>query len=92
MIFGPRAPLSPLRVILLAQPGQMDSSGTYLLRHQDRGSPAILVRMLLTAAGIDPRVAGYTAALAPDANERWRGQQVQSPVSDVNSRITAGSG
>jgi hypothetical protein len=31
-----RAAEPPLRVVLLAQPAQMASSGTYLLRHQDR--------------------------------------------------------
>ncbi|HEY2532406.1 MAG TPA: hypothetical protein VGJ20_31500 [Xanthobacteraceae bacterium] len=70
----------------------MGSSGTYLLRHQDRSSLAIFVRhlyggTLVTVAGTDPRVAGllYIAALPPDANETSKNQQAQFPVIDIFS-------
>jgi hypothetical protein len=55
----------------------MGSSGTYLLRHQDHSSLAILVRhsyggILITAAGIASRMG--VAAPAPDANETSQSQ------------------
>ena len=81
-------------MILLALPGQMGSSGTYLLRHQDRSSLAIFVRQsyggtLITEVGIDSRIAGLAcvAAPAPDANETSQSQQAQFPVTDVFSHI-----
>jgi hypothetical protein len=78
-------------VVLLAQPVQMGSSGTYLLRHQGRSSPAILVRHSYggTLITIDPSAA---AALAPDANEISQGQQAQFSVTDVFSRIDVADG
>src|SRR6201997_5257141 len=57
-------------------------------------TPAILVGhsyggSVITAAGIDDRVAGlvYIAALAPDADETSQSQQQKFPVTDVFSYI-----
>jgi pimeloyl-ACP methyl ester carboxylesterase len=57
-------------------------------------SPAILVGYsyggtLITAAGVDPRVAGlvYIAALAPDSDETSQSQQSKFPVTDVFSHV-----
>jgi hypothetical protein len=88
MTFGSRAPLSPLRVVLLAQLAQMGSSATDLLRHKDRSSPAILVRhsyggSLITAAGV---------ALAPRANETSQSRQAQFPITDISSHIDVADG
>jgi pimeloyl-ACP methyl ester carboxylesterase len=49
---------------------------------------------LITAAGIDPRVAGlvYIAALAPDADETSQSQQDKFPVTDVFSHIEVADG
>jgi len=62
-------------------------------------SPAILVGhsyggTLITAAGIDHRVAGlvYIAALAPDADETSQSQQAKFPVTDVFSYVEVADG
>src|SRR6266478_8931963 len=49
---------------------------------------------LITAAGVDPRVAGlvYIAALAPDADETSQSQQSNFPVTDVFSHIEVADG
>ena len=61
--------------------------------------PAILVGhsyggTLITAAGIDPRVAGlvYIAALAPDADESSQSQQSKFPVTEIFSHIEVADG
>jgi len=63
------------------------------------GSPAILVGhsyggTLITAAGIDDRVAGlvYIAALAPDEGETSQSQQNQFPSTDVFAHIEVADG
>jgi pimeloyl-ACP methyl ester carboxylesterase len=62
-------------------------------------SPAILVGhsyggSLITAAGVDDRVAGlvYIAALAPDEDETSQSQQDKFPVTDVFSHIEVADG
>lgn len=62
-------------------------------------SPAILVGhsyggSVITAAGIDDRVAGlvYIAALAPDGNETSQSQQAKYPVTDVFSYVAVADG
>ena len=62
-------------------------------------SPAVLVGhsyggSVITAAGIDDRVAGlvYIAALAPDAGETSQSQLAQFPVTDVFSHIEVADG
>lgn len=62
-------------------------------------SPAILVGhsyggTLITAAGVDPRVAGlvYIAALAPNADETSQSQQSKFPVTDVFSHVEVADG
>src|SRR5579864_5608611 len=62
-------------------------------------SPAILVGhsyggSVITAAGIDDRVAGlvYIAALAPDAGETSQSQQEEFPVTDVFKTIEGADG
>ena len=62
-------------------------------------SPAILVGhsyggAVITAAGIDDRVAGlvYIAAVAPDAGETVQSQLTQFPTTDVFSHIEAADG
>jgi pimeloyl-ACP methyl ester carboxylesterase len=62
-------------------------------------SPAILVGhsyggSLITAAGVDDRVAGlvYIAALAPDEDETSQSQQEKFPVTDVFSHIEVADG
>jgi pimeloyl-ACP methyl ester carboxylesterase len=62
-------------------------------------SPAILVGhsyggTVITAAGIDNRVAGlvYIAALAPDADETSQSQQEKFPVTDVFSHVEVADG
>jgi pimeloyl-ACP methyl ester carboxylesterase len=62
-------------------------------------SPALLVGhsyggTVITAAGIDPRVAGliYIAALAPDADETSQSQVAKFPVTDVFSHIEVADG
>ena len=62
-------------------------------------SPAILVGhsyggSVITAAGIDDRVAGlvYIAALAPDAGETSQSQISQFPTTDVFSHIEVADG
>ena len=62
-------------------------------------SPAILVGhsyggSLITAAGVDPRVAAlvYIAALAPDADETSQTLQAKFPVTDVFSHIDVADG
>ena len=62
-------------------------------------SPAILVGhsyggSVITAAGVDDRVAGlvYIAALAPDADETSQSQQTKFPVTDVFKRIEVADG
>jgi pimeloyl-ACP methyl ester carboxylesterase len=62
-------------------------------------SPAILVGhsyggSVITAAGVDDRVAGlvYLAALAPDEDETSQGLQDQFPVTDVFSHIEVADG
>jgi len=62
-------------------------------------SPAVLVGhsyggSVITAAGIDDRVAGlvYIAALAPDAGETSQSQLAKFPVSDVFSHIEVADG
>src|SRR6266478_9090899 len=62
-------------------------------------SPIILVGhsyggTLITAAGVDPRVAGlvYIAALAPDADETSQSQQSNFPVTDVFSYVEVADG
>ena len=62
-------------------------------------SPAILVGhsyggSVITAAGIDDRVAGlvYIAALAPDADETSQSQQEKFPVTDVFSHVEVADG
>jgi pimeloyl-ACP methyl ester carboxylesterase len=62
-------------------------------------SPAILVGhsyggSVITAAGIDERVAGlvYIAALAPDADETSQSQQAEFPVTDVFKQIEVADG
>jgi pimeloyl-ACP methyl ester carboxylesterase len=62
-------------------------------------SPAILVGhsyggSVITAAGVDDRVAGlvYLAALAPDESETSQSQLDQFPVSDVFSHIEVADG
>jgi pimeloyl-ACP methyl ester carboxylesterase len=62
-------------------------------------SPAILVGhsyggSVITAAGIDDRVAGlvYVAALAPDETETSQGQQDKFPVTDVFSHVEIADG
>src|SRR5881398_1623440 len=62
-------------------------------------SPAILVGhsyggSVITAAGVDDRVAGlvYLAALAPDEGETSQSQLDQFPVSDVFSHIDVAGG
>jgi len=62
-------------------------------------SPAILVGhsyggSVITAAGIDDRVAGlvYIAALAPDADETSQSQQEKFPVTDVFKYIEVADG
>jgi pimeloyl-ACP methyl ester carboxylesterase len=62
-------------------------------------SPAILVGhsyggSVITAAGIDDRVAGlvYIAALAPDVDETSQSQQEKFPVTDVFSHIELADG
>src|SRR5215475_1342444 len=61
--------------------------------------PAILVGhsyggSVITAAGIDDRVAGlvYIAALAPDEDETSQSQQNKFPVTDVFSHIEVADG
>lgn len=61
--------------------------------------PAVLVGhsyggTIITAAGIDPRVAGlvYIAALAPDADETSQSQQSKFPVTDVFQHIEVADG
>jgi pimeloyl-ACP methyl ester carboxylesterase len=63
------------------------------------GSPAILVGhsyggSVITAAGIDDRVAGlvYIAALAPDADETSQSIQEKFPTTDVFSQIEVADG
>jgi pimeloyl-ACP methyl ester carboxylesterase len=63
------------------------------------GSPAILVGhsyggTVITAAGIDDRVAGlvYIAALAPDADETSQSQQDKFPTTDVFAHIEVADG
>src|SRR6266404_456305 len=62
-------------------------------------SPAILVGhsyggTVITAAGVDPRVAGlvYIAALAPDSDETSQSQQSKFPVTDVFSHVEVANG
>jgi pimeloyl-ACP methyl ester carboxylesterase len=62
-------------------------------------SPAILVGhsyggAVITAAGIDDRVAGlvYIAALAPDETETSQGQQAKFPVTDAFGQIEIADG
>src|SRR6185436_15693586 len=62
-------------------------------------SPAILVGhsyggSVITAAGIDDRVAGlvYIAALAPDADETSQSQQQKFPVTDVFKYVEVADG
>jgi pimeloyl-ACP methyl ester carboxylesterase len=62
-------------------------------------SPAILVGhshggSVITAAGVDDRVAGlvYLAALAPDEGETSQSQQDQFPVTDIFSYIEVADG
>lgn len=62
-------------------------------------SPAILVGhsyggTVITAAGVDDRVAGlvYIAALAPDTDETSQSQQEKFPVTDVFSHIEVANG
>jgi pimeloyl-ACP methyl ester carboxylesterase len=62
-------------------------------------SPVVLVGhsyggTLITAAGIDPRVAAlvYIAALAPDADETSQSQQEKFPVTDVFSYVEVADG
>ena len=62
-------------------------------------SPAILVGhsyggTVITAAGMDSRVAGlvYIAALAPDANETSQSQQSKFPTTDVFAHIEVADG
>jgi pimeloyl-ACP methyl ester carboxylesterase len=62
-------------------------------------NPAILVGhsyggTLITAAGIDPRVAGlvYIAALAPDADETSQSQQEKFPTTDILSHVEVADG
>src|SRR5262245_2457727 len=62
-------------------------------------SPAILVGhsyggSVITAAGVDDRVAGlvYIAALAPDEGETSQSQQDQIPPSDVFSHVEVADG
>jgi len=62
-------------------------------------SPAILVGhsyggTVITAAGVDPRVAGlvYIAALAPDSDETSQSQQSKFPVTDVFSHVEVADG
>ena len=62
-------------------------------------SPVVLVGhsyggTLITAAGVDDRVAGlvYIAALAPDADETSQSQQAKFPVTDVFSHIEVTDG
>ena len=49
---------------------------------------------VITAAGMDPRVAGlvYIAALAPDADETSQGQQNKFPATDVFQHIEVADG
>jgi pimeloyl-ACP methyl ester carboxylesterase len=49
---------------------------------------------VITAAGVDPRVAGlvYIAALAPDANETSQSQQDQFPKTDIFAHIEVAEG
>ena len=61
--------------------------------------PAILVGhsyggTLITAAGVDPRVAGlvYIAALAPDSDETSQSLQSKFPVTDVFSHVEVADG
>jgi pimeloyl-ACP methyl ester carboxylesterase len=63
------------------------SSPTILVGHSYGGS-------VITAAGIDERVAGlvYIAALAPDAGETSQSQQDQFPASDVFSHVEVAEG
>jgi pimeloyl-ACP methyl ester carboxylesterase len=62
-------------------------------------SPVLLVGhsyggTLITAAGIDPRVAGlvYIAALAPDADETSQSQQDQFPRTEIFSSVDVADG
>src|SRR5690349_4394045 len=62
-------------------------------------SPAILVGhsyggSVITAAGVDDRVAGlvYIAALAPDRDETSQSQQEKFPVTDAFSQIEVADG
>jgi pimeloyl-ACP methyl ester carboxylesterase len=62
-------------------------------------SPAILVGhsyggTVITAAGVDSRVAGlvYIAALAPDSDETSQSQQSKFPVTDVFSHVEVADG
>jgi pimeloyl-ACP methyl ester carboxylesterase len=62
-------------------------------------SPAILVGhsyggSVITAAGVDDRVAGlvYIAALAPDADETSQSQQEKFPVTDVFKYVEVADG
>ena len=62
-------------------------------------SPALLVGhsyggSVITAAGIDDRVAGlvYIAALAPDETETSQGQQDKFPVTDVFAHVEIADG
>lgn len=62
-------------------------------------NPVILVGhsyggTLITAAGVDPRVAGlvYIAALAPDSDETSQSQQEKFPVTEVFSHIEVADG
>jgi pimeloyl-ACP methyl ester carboxylesterase len=61
--------------------------------------PAILVGhsyggTVITAAGVDPRVAGlvYIAALAPNSDETSQSQQSKFPVTDVFSHVEVADG
>jgi pimeloyl-ACP methyl ester carboxylesterase len=63
------------------------------------GTPAILVGhsyggTVITAAGVDDRVAGlvYVCALAPDADETSQSQQEKFPTTDVFSHIEVADG
>jgi len=53
-----------------------------------------MAETLITAAGIDPRVAGlvYIAALAPDAGETSQSPQSKFPVADIFSHIEVADG
>ena len=88
--------------VIAAQYGLDTLAGDVAAVKSARGrvsSPAILVGhsyggTLITAAGVDPRVAGlvYIAAPAPDSDETSQSQQSKFPLTDVFSHVAVVDG